>query len=219
LAVAAANWHALATYVGTLFPHGRIILFDIGSTTSDLIPIENGVCVARGKTDYDRLKYGELVYLGVKRTPMCAVLRGPFATEFFATTQDLYVYLGKLPEDATDTDTADSRPATKELAKARLARMMCHDATTITDEEIQSLVKNAQEEIMNQLCLGLDQVDPETAMVVCSGIGEFLARDALKEVIWGESKSMKTMSLSEKLGPELSGVAPALAVAKLAESH
>ena len=39
LMVAAANWHALATWVGRMVPTGASVLFDVGSTTTDLIPL------------------------------------------------------------------------------------------------------------------------------------------------------------------------------------
>ncbi|HUG18116.1 MAG TPA: hydantoinase/oxoprolinase family protein, partial [Planctomycetaceae bacterium] len=48
LLVAAANWHALASWAGQLVPDGCALLVDIGTTTTDIIPLENGVPVSRG---------------------------------------------------------------------------------------------------------------------------------------------------------------------------
>src|SRR5579871_3260794 len=62
LDVAAANWHALATWAGRWLPGPGAVLIDIGSTTTDLIPLQNGVPAARGNTDATRLMAGELVY-------------------------------------------------------------------------------------------------------------------------------------------------------------
>ena len=41
--------------------------------------------------------------------------------------KDVYLILGDIDEDATDTDTADSRPATKKAATTRLGRCLCAD--------------------------------------------------------------------------------------------
>ncbi len=75
LLVAAANWHALATFVGRLAPEGSALLIDVGTTTTDLIPLKDGVPIPVGRTDRERLQSGELVYSGVKRTPVCALVR------------------------------------------------------------------------------------------------------------------------------------------------
>ena len=69
--IAAANWMASALFVGKEFPD--CIFLDIGSTTTDIIPIRDGVPLA-GKTDFERLKRGELVYTGVLRTNIAAIL-------------------------------------------------------------------------------------------------------------------------------------------------
>ncbi len=70
---AASNWHALAQFV-CRFVLGRAgILIDIGSTTTDIIPLLKGRPVSLGFNDTDRLVAGELVYTGVGRTPVCAI--------------------------------------------------------------------------------------------------------------------------------------------------
>src|SRR2546425_5516185 len=60
LAIAAANWAAAARLVARSFPD--CILIDVGSTTTDIIPIAGGVPAALGRTDPERLCEGELVY-------------------------------------------------------------------------------------------------------------------------------------------------------------
>ena len=72
LLVAAANWHGLATWLGRLAPQGDALLIDIGSTTTDIIPLLNGVPIPTGLTDRERLQAGELVYSGIGRTPVSA---------------------------------------------------------------------------------------------------------------------------------------------------
>src|SRR5205085_10035094 len=123
LKTAGANWLAAATYAGRSATDGGAILIDVGSTTTDIIPIWNGVPCPAARTDWERLKSRELVYTGVRRTPVCALTDGDGAAELFATTLDVYLILGKIPEDSTNLDTADGRPATIDLAHARLARM------------------------------------------------------------------------------------------------
>src|SRR6516225_2420850 len=62
---AAANWLALATYAGRFAPPGPALLVDVGSTTSDLVPLHDGRPVPSARTDPERLSTGELVYTGV----------------------------------------------------------------------------------------------------------------------------------------------------------
>ena len=128
--VAASNWHAMATLAAgfaTELAGGDRLLIDIGSTTSDLIPLRDGRVATESRTDHDRLGRGELLYVGIGRTPVCAVVdtlpyRGqlsPVMNEFFATTDDCAlvtgmsaqtkriprpatVGLGRLPPPATD---------------------------------------------------------------------------------------------------------------------
>jgi probable H4MPT-linked C1 transfer pathway protein len=151
---AAGNWHALATWAARAVPSGPGLLLDIGSTTTDLIPLLDGQPVMTGRTDLERLISGELIYTGVRRTPVCALagsvplqLSGesgtaeqvPLAAEFFATALDLYLLVGETAEDAGDCDTADGRPATREYAANRLAHQLCCDSTELHDWQLRDL--------------------------------------------------------------------------------
>ena len=119
--VAAANWHALATWAGRAAPAGPALLIDVGSTTTDVIPIFNGLPVSEGLSDLERLMHSELVYTGATRTPVCAVgrfiqLQGksvPLAAELFATAMDIRLVLNELSDDPENCDTGDGRPATR----------------------------------------------------------------------------------------------------------
>src|SRR6202030_2937868 len=108
-------------------PRGSGLLIDVGSTTTDVIPLSGGRAVPRGVTDAARLQTSELVYTGARRTPVCALVHEGVAAELFATTLDVYLTLGAFAEDSS-TDTADGRPATRPRAHARLARMRGGDA-------------------------------------------------------------------------------------------
>jgi (4-(4-[2-(gamma-L-glutamylamino)ethyl]phenoxymethyl)furan-2-yl)methanamine synthase len=133
--VASANWHASAVLVGVSC---RAALFaDMGSTTTDLVPVIAGAVAARGYTDAERLAAGELVYTGLVRTPLMAVARRvPFAgrmmpliNENFATMADVHRVLGTLPDGVDQMATADGRAKTPDASRARLARMVgCDDA-------------------------------------------------------------------------------------------
>jgi probable H4MPT-linked C1 transfer pathway protein len=96
LQVAAGNWLALATYAGRFVPRGAALLLDVGSTTTDIVPLWNGQPTPHDRDDPGRLRSGELVYTGVRRTPLCALLAGEGAAEVFATTLDAYLLQGEL---------------------------------------------------------------------------------------------------------------------------
>jgi probable H4MPT-linked C1 transfer pathway protein len=220
LQVAAANWLALATFAGRLVPAGTGLVIDVGSTTTDIIPIVGGRPAPKGFTDPDRLRSLELVYTGVRRTPLCAVLGAGVAAEFFATTLDVNVVLEQMAEDPLDTNTADGRPATRAAAHARLARMLCADAETMSLQETLKLAERALLRQVYQLTMAFDHAarnlpePPRT--VVLAGEGEFLAR-----LVLGQQNSFrngKVISLAETLGPEKSMAACAYALTVLAGS-
>src|SRR5262249_413708 len=135
LLAAASNWLALATFAGRYAPPGPAVFIDVGSTTADIGPLLHGRPVPPGRTDRQRLKCQELVYTGVRRTPVCGLLGPSVSAEFFATTLDVYLLLGQVAEDETDYGTADGRPATRLFAHARLARMLGGDGETCEREE------------------------------------------------------------------------------------
>jgi probable H4MPT-linked C1 transfer pathway protein len=137
--VASANWHACASFVAT---HRRDALFiDLGSTTTDVIPIAAGRVAARGYTDAERLATGELVYTGLVRGfLMASTERAPFRgawttliNENFANMADVYRVLDTLPADADMMGTADGRDKTRKASLARLARMVGADAADADD--------------------------------------------------------------------------------------
>jgi probable H4MPT-linked C1 transfer pathway protein len=227
-AVAAANWHALATFAGAYNPRGTCVLVDVGSTTTDVIPILDGQPWTRGKTDVERLQHRELVYTGVKRTPLCVFLPpGETCAEFFATMLDAHLLLGNIPEDPIDCDTADGRAATKWRAHARIARMIGGDGPTVDESETLRL---ATEVADRQFAAVRAAVDRQTRRAlgmlsksvgdkrwaIVSGSGEFLARRAAQAM---GRDFQEVVSLGDKLGPGLSECAPAFAVATLARER
>jgi probable H4MPT-linked C1 transfer pathway protein len=219
LQVASANWLALAVFAGRYAPKGPALLIDIGSTTTDIVPLFDGRPVPKGRTDPERLRSSELVYTGVRRTPLCAVIGGfNSAAELFATMLDVYLLLGLVSENAMDTNTADGRPATKAAAEGRIARMLCADLETSTAEERRKYAENAANLQMGVLGHAINKVArrlpalPHT--ILFAGEGEFLILATLK----GQHQipPCRVVSLSRELGAEISRAACAYAVAMLA---
>src|SRR5438309_2059320 len=148
LAVAAANWAATAQLVAQSV--SETILIDTGTTTTDIIPIAGGRVAARGRTDHERLREGELVYTGALRTPAEAIAAtvmvhgAPIgvSAEGFALAGDVHLWLGNLtPEDYT-VPTPDGRPATREFAGERLARVICADRELLDEAAIDAIARS-----------------------------------------------------------------------------
>ena len=139
--VASANWLATAQWVAACLPDA--LLVDIGSTTTDIIPIVGRRVVARGTSDAERLVSGELVYQGVVRTPLCGLahriaFRGEHAgvmNEWFATTADVYRLTGELWPEHDQHPSADNGPKTQAASRVRIARMIGRDAADASDAE------------------------------------------------------------------------------------
>jgi probable H4MPT-linked C1 transfer pathway protein len=218
--VAAANWMATATLVARTFPDA--LLLDVGSTTTDIIPIVGGRVVARGRTDPARLRTGELVYTGALRTPVCAVVRSlPFrgrrcrvAAELFAIAADAHLWLGRIEERDFTCDTPDGRGRSRPEAGARLARMVCADLEMLGPADITAIADHVARAQQGQIASGLRQVlrrldAGRPKLAVLAGQGAFLARAA------AEQEGLAARDLAEDLGPGAARAAPAAAVAYL----
>ena len=200
------------------------MLVDVGSTTTDIIALIDGSPAATGRTDTDRLASDELVYMGVRRTPVCAIAGSDVAAELFATTRDVYLVLGKVVEDPAECDTADGRPATRANAHARLSRMKCGDPELMSSEATEAFAAELHERIVDRLNYAYTRVE-STAQghlrhrkryprrAIASGSGEFLARELLLKRGWHPNH---ITSLSDNLGGLVASCAPAYALAVLA---
>jgi len=227
--VAAANWHALATWVGRLAPEGESLLIDVGTTTTDIIPLSQGVPVPRGFTDRERLLSGELVYSGVRRTPVCALVsslpyRGeqcPVAAELFATTLDAYLILGNIAADAGDLETANCRPATREEARDRLARLLCSDSTEFTFDDALTAAQIIADTQRNQIASAVERVlsrmESPCSRLMVSGTGYFLVESAIGQV--SRLSDVPILRLNEIFDRSVSDAACAFAVARLAQER
>jgi (4-(4-[2-(gamma-L-glutamylamino)ethyl]phenoxymethyl)furan-2-yl)methanamine synthase len=182
--VAAANWVATALAVAAAYSDA--LLIDVGSTTTDIVPIAAGRVAATGHNDLERLLAGELVYSGVLRTNLAAIapcvpVRGgwcPVSSEYFAISADVHLVLGGLEQEAYDCPTPDGRPATVAFARERIARLVCSDVEQLQEDEIEEIAAYLGGE---QLCQIEDAARraqlPSDAPVVAVGSGAFLARE------------------------------------------
>jgi probable H4MPT-linked C1 transfer pathway protein len=221
---AAANWLALATCVARRFADRSSLLIDLGSTTTDITALQGGRPRPAGKTDTERLINGELVYAGVRRTPVCAIANElpwrdaaiGLCAEWFATTLDVYLMLGAIAPNPTDTATADSRPATPELARNRLARMVGADETTFSMADAIAVSRAIDEKLRARLtraaCRVIAAAGSAPERIIVAGSGEFLARRAATEV--APSGSV-VISLAETWGVAQSTAACARALVEL----
>jgi probable H4MPT-linked C1 transfer pathway protein len=184
--IASANWHATAALAGRFVPYA--LLVDMGSTTTDLIPVAAGRPAGAGYTDAERMACGELVYTGLVRTPVMALCRRapfagawtPLANELFATAADAYRVLGELPEGADQMATADGRGKTADLSRARLARMVGRDAGDASPEAWRDLAAWLAEAQLRQVAdaagLALSRMSlPHDAPVLGAGVGRHVA--------------------------------------------
>jgi probable H4MPT-linked C1 transfer pathway protein len=190
--VASANWLATARWVAARVSDA--LLVDIGSTTTDIIPLAGGCVVARAATDAGRLATGELVYQGVVRTPLCGIAqRIEFAgaavnvmNEWFATTADVYRLTGELAPQYDLYPSADQGPKTQSASRTRLARMIGRDAHEADPAEWRRFALRWRELQMREIGVNLARVTaahPELAAapLVGAGCGRFLAAALARE--------------------------------------
>ena len=218
IAVAAANWAATARLVASRHPYA--VLVDVGTTTTDIIPIVNGRVVAEGQTDPERLASGELVYSGALRTPVEAIVhevrhRGEplgVSAEGFALIGDVHVWLGRLePADYT-VPTPDGRPAAREFAGERIARVICADREFLDDDEITHIADWIAARQVATIAAAIRRVQsrqPALRTAVVTGLGDFIASEAARSV------SLDVVSLADDIGEDAARYAPAAAVALL----
>jgi probable H4MPT-linked C1 transfer pathway protein len=228
--IASANWHASASAVAAAHPSA--LFADMGSTTTDLVPIADGRVEALGYSDAERLAHGELVYAGGVRSYLFAgIARAPFEgrwvnlmNEWFAGMGDVYRILGELPDGVDVMQTADNRDKSVESSRARLARMIGRDVGDADEASWWRLAQffaDAQaRQIEESLHLVLSRgIISEDAPMVGAGIGRFV----LKRIAVRFDRAFIPFESVFDVAPECAGAvsdcAPAAAVAKLAAAH
>lgn len=225
--IASANWHACATLIAR--KHTDALLVDLGSTTTDVVPIAAGRVAARGYTDAERLAAGELVYTGLVRgfvmaTANRAPLRGmwtPLINENFATMADVHRILGTLPEGVDLMMTADGREKTVEASRVRLARMLGSDAADASDgawlllarwfaeAQIRAIVDAAS------LVLSNNAAVPAPPVIAC-GIGLMAVKEIARRLGCAYARFDQLLDVAPEMHTAVCHCAPAAALAVLA---
>ncbi|TWU55376.1 hydantoinase/oxoprolinase family protein [Rubripirellula reticaptiva] len=211
--VAASNWHALASQVAKTIA-GDATLVDIGSTTTDIIPLRKGRVATSSMTDFQRLVGQSLVYIGCRRTPVCALVdrlwfngaSSRIMNEWFATIDDARIVLGIEPEHPDDCESADGAPRTVARSANRIARMIGLDQTFVSVEQAAKLAVQIMDSAKREIHSAFDAIDQPRGPIVISGHG----RD-----LFDVPEDREVIDLSTELGGEISRCAPSWAVANL----
>lgn len=205
----ASNWVASISFL--LSEGYRDFLFvDVGSTTTDLIPVKEKAPGAR--TDFERLRNGELIYFGVLRTPVFYVLRSferaKLCPEFFAITADVFRITGDLSEEEYTCETPDGKGKSVEDCMRRIARTVCCDLEELGKESAEKIAMNTKKSMIRVLRREIRRKIEENGLkqVLACGIGEFLVEE-----------SHECVRLSKIYG-EFSKLFPAFAMFKLVEN-
>jgi (4-(4-[2-(gamma-L-glutamylamino)ethyl]phenoxymethyl)furan-2-yl)methanamine synthase len=221
--VASANFLATAVVAARIAGDG--LLIDMGSTTTDIIELAGGIPVAKGFTDGERLRTGELVYTGLTRTPVMGVTtRGTFqgvaqglARDPFATMADVRRVLGELPDGVDQHGTSDGRSKSVTDSRARLARCFGRDAGPGEDRDWAEAARSIAEIQLVSIMEGCQQVGAVTTgkQVVAAGIGAGVVAQVAVRI------GMATITFGELAGaPQVwsewaTRCAPAVSVAML----
>ncbi len=228
LSFASTNWLASAKFVAALY--NDVIFVDIGSTTTDVIPLVRGVIKAK-RRDIERLKSGELIYSGVLRTNIAALLKTVeigehgekcgVSSELFAITADAYLLLGYITEDEYSCESPDSYTfvgrekdeKSRMSAMRRLSRVVCSDLEELGQDGAVGIAEQVKKAQVDELITSLGRLKEKYGldMVVSAGIGDFIVQEA------ADLLNMDFLSLSSLYCKEISAVFPAYAVAKLLE--
>ncbi|MEM3451052.1 MAG: hydantoinase/oxoprolinase family protein [Nitrososphaerales archaeon] len=222
LKVASANWAGTAWMVSKWVKD--CIILDVGSTTTDIIPIIGGKIMMRGKTDLERLATGELIYTGALRTNVATIVnaipvRGIMtrvSSELFSLSGDVHLILRNISEEDYKTETADKRGKTRKEALTRLARIVCADTDMLKEEEIVAMANYIYMKQSDRIADGLMQVYDSVRTIVkdrlslvLTGIGRnFLGRKSAERL-----KFKKIIDLAQIIGKEAAVATTSLAVA------
>lgn len=226
--IASANWHATASFVMQYIDNG--VLIDIGSTTTDMIPFTAKHLANIANTDHERLRNNELVYSGIIRTSVMAVVNKIYCdgqwqnivAENFSTMADVYRLLHQLNEQDDMMNTADGAGKTNSDSARRLMRMVgldLQDENNISPaREIAEQVAHTQLEKINESLLKILSRD-ELNKIDCligAGAGRFLVRQlaAMNQLQYIDFTAL--LEYSEEAEQKILSCAAAVSVAQLA---
>lgn len=230
VAVASVNWMASAQLVASRVPAALFV--DIGSTTTDIVPIRGGKLAVHGHNDYERLACEELVYTGIVRTPVMALVeRIPFEgnwiapmAEYFATTADVYRLTGELPEGADQLPAADNGGKAVRDSARRLARMIGRDLESAPLSAWRQCARHLADLQLRKICQACDRVlsradIAERAPLVGAGVGSFLVGKLAAQLGHRYRDFNSLVETARDVASWASSCAPAVAVAVLAQAR
>jgi len=226
--IASANWLASASFAAQKLGNGLFV--DSGSTTTDILLLNDGQVLAEGYTDYQRLLSEELIYTGIVRTAVMAVTQTAqdqgkkigLMAEYFATMADVYRVTGELNEIHDQTDTADGAEKTVLASAKRLSRMIGCDfypeellrwqqfAENIRGQQIQQIQRGCETRLSQHELL-------QDSPLIGAGVGRFLVEQValnLERPYLDFSNLFPVVAIQS--GMTTADCAPAAAVAYLA---
>lgn len=195
MSVASANWAATARWAAAALDEAIIV--DIGSTTTDLLPVKGGSPAVIGRTDFERLKNGELLYTGYLRTNAAAVLSTAVigcgqirvCPEYFAVVGDAHLYLGDIKPVAYTSPTPDGGPKTRRGAAVRLARLVLSDPAKIGEAGVRGIARQIVEAQRRTLAGAIEAISRRRGLggspVILAGSGAAVYRKYLKKELRG----------------------------------
>lgn len=211
--LAAANWLASADFLRSRHPDA--VLLDIGSTTSDIIPLSRFDRLT-GLTDLKRMQAGYLIYTGMLRTGVATLLRSvdlagiptPVSTEYFAATADVHLILGHITPEGYTCDTPDRKEKTRQASLRRLARVVCADLDEIGTEGTRQIAEQCWAVQRDMICSQVKKIVKSSGAekVIVAGIGAPLF-----------TAELSATDLTCELGPAADAL-PAFAVRELAKA-
>lgn len=216
LQVAAANWVATSRLAGLI--SSECIMIDTGSTTTDIIPVKEGKACAEGRSDLQRLGTGELVYSGILRTNVAAMvdkvpLDGSWfrvASELFAISADIHLVLGNITEEDYSCSTPDGAGKTVEDCMRRISRVVCGDLDLLSPQDITAMAEYIYQQQVEDVTQALVEVSKRSGIskVVTTGLG--------MDIIGCEASALAgipSVGMDQILSKEECVVAPAVGTA------
>ena len=209
--LAAANWLASADYLREEYPDA--VLLDIGSTTTDIIPLTRFESL-KGFTDLLRLQKGYLIYTGMLRGNIATLLQSvtldsvptPVSSEYFAISADAHLVLGHITPTQYSVDTPDKKEKTGTAALRRLARVVCADLEEIGTGSAYQIAEQFWE---------------KQRILVCDQVRHVAGQSGARQIIAGGtgahlfSRELDGTDLTKKLG-SYADTLPAFSVREVA---
>jgi len=186
--LAAANWLAACDALAATYPNA--VLVDVGSTTTDIIPLQNARDLL-GYTDLKRLQDGYLLYIGMLRTPIATLIsevelegiKTAVSTEFFANAADAHLIMNTITPELYTCERADGGDISYEACVRRISRVVCADPEELGEggpEQIaQAFIERQREITLSGVKNVCELVG--TSEVICAGIGAEVLASWLRE--------------------------------------